>query len=128
MTQKKASKLSSRNASLNGMIGDKKMRADTELEVAEKTRLRNKTAGKAGQCPARNGQAGRWRSIANTHIKFVVFVLVVALGAGSFGVFAQKRTKQRPQNNAPLTSHSRDSLAPEAREMVEQASVIVCKE
>ncbi len=110
------------------MIDDKKMRAGTELEVAEKIRRRNKTAGKAGQCPVRHGQADRWRSIGNKHIKFVVFVLVLALGAGSFGVFAQKRTKQRTQNNTSLTSHSRDSLSPEAREMVEQASAIICKE
>src|SRR5438552_4807777 len=62
---------------------DKKMRAERELGVAEKTQLRNKTAGKDRQCLALNVRAGQWRSIANTQRKIVVFVLVVTLRAGS---------------------------------------------
>lgn len=40
------------------------------------------------------------------------------------GAFAQKR---RPRT-APRTSHSRDVLSPEAREMIDLASAAVCKE
>ena len=43
-------------------------------------------------------------------------------------VQAQKRPKQRSPRNVSLTSHSRDPLTPEAREMVELASGIICKE
>jgi len=60
----------------------------------------------------------------------LVFVLM-AIGASNFGALGQKRQKRpRPisQNDVSLTSHSRDSLTPEAREMVELASTAVCKE
>jgi hypothetical protein len=57
---------------------------------------------------------------------FAMLFFVVGWSSGSFG--AQKRPKQRPKGNVSLTSHSRDSLSPEAREMVELASAVVCKE
>jgi hypothetical protein len=58
----------------------------------------------------------------------VTSVLLITLGSGSFGVLGQKRQKQRAPKNISLTSHSRDWLSPEAREMVELASGKVCKE
>jgi hypothetical protein len=54
--------------------------------------------------------------------------LVIPAGGGSFQVHAQKRQKQRSVRNVSLTSHSRDPLSPEAREMVELASGVVCRE
>jgi len=51
-------------------------------------------------------------------LSFTILIL------GDSGVFAQKR---RPQT-APQTSHSRDVLSAEAREMIDLASVAVCKE
>jgi hypothetical protein len=50
--------------------------------------------------------------------------LVVALASGSFDALAQRR----PDLSGSRTSHSRDVLTPEAREMVELASAAVCKE
>jgi hypothetical protein len=55
---------------------------------------------------------------------FIIFIL----GGGGFGALAQKGLKQKPQRTASLKSHSRDSLSPEARELVELASVAVCTE
>jgi hypothetical protein len=59
---------------------------------------------------------------------FLTVVLLLSLVAGSLVALAQKRPKPRAQKNVSLTSHSRDALTPEAREMVELASDIVCKE
>jgi len=74
-------------------------------------------------------QARRWRSLASVTLTLLLTVLpLVTGGSGSFAVFAQKRPRPRPQNDVSLTSHSRDSLSPEAREMMELASGIVCKE
>lgn len=56
------------------------------------------------------------------------FFIIFPLAGGHLGTLAQKKQKQRPQSKVLLTSHSRDSLAPEAREMVELASGVVCKE
>jgi hypothetical protein len=66
--------------------------------------------------------------IPRASAKFAVSVLLIALVAGSFDAAAQKRKKQSTQNNQTLTSHSSDVLSPEAREMVELASAVVCKE
>ena len=44
------------------------------------------------------------------------------------GASAQKRPKQRQTKSTTLTSHSRDSLSPEARETVELASGVICSE
>ena len=60
-------------------------------------------------------------------ITLVTFVSLAMVGS-SFGVHGQKRQKPRAQNDISLTSHSRDSLSPEAREMLEIASGVVCKE
>jgi hypothetical protein len=68
------------------------------------------------------------RSLVSAAVALVTFVLLVTLGSGSFRARGQNRQKQRAQKNISLTSHSRDSLSPEAREMVELASGIVCKE
>jgi Zn-dependent protease with chaperone function len=59
---------------------------------------------------------------------FVTLILLLSLGSGSLWALGQKRPKRTAQKNVSLTSHSRDSLTPEAREMVELASGIVCKE
>jgi hypothetical protein len=65
---------------------------------------------------------------ARAPIKFVTLVLMISLAGASFGVLGQKKPKQKLQTNGSLTSHSRDSLSPEAREMIELASVVICKE
>ncbi len=71
----------------------------------------------------------RSRSWVGAAITLVTFVLLIAVGNGSFGAaVGQKLRKPRAQNNVSLTSHSRDSLSPEARELVELASGVVCKE
>lgn len=64
-----------------------------------------------------------------------VFVFLLAfVVAGSLGVFAQKKKPKppggRPQTSVenPQTSHSRDLLTPEAREIVELASGVICQE
>lgn len=57
----------------------------------------------------------------------IAFILIAALVTGSVNALAQKRRRQS-QSSESLTSHSRDSLSPEAREMVEIASSVVCKE
>jgi hypothetical protein len=61
-------------------------------------------------------------------ITLVTCLFLVTLASSSFWARGQNRQKQRAQKNVSLTSHSRDSLSPEAREMVELASGIVCKE
>ena len=58
----------------------------------------------------------------------MAFILIIALISGSASTLAQKRRKHKLQSGESLTSHSRDSLTPEAREMVELASGIVCRE
>lgn len=62
---------------------------------------------------------------------FVTVLILIAVGTANFGVVGQKRLRRPkpvPQNDVSLTSHSRESLSPEAREMVELASVAVCRE
>jgi hypothetical protein len=82
-----------------------------------------KTAGRVD-----HSRAGQSRLLAWAPIKSVTFVLIIALASISFGALAQKRTKHRSPGNISLTSHSRESLSPEAREMVDLASAVVCKE
>jgi hypothetical protein len=57
----------------------------------------------------------------------VILLIVFMPGDGVLGALIQK-TKSDPQKDVSLKSHSRDVLTPEAREMVELASGIVCKE
>jgi hypothetical protein len=81
--------------------------------------------------PARQARASQSRSSASAAITFVTVVILIAVGTSNFGVLGQKRQRRPrpvPQNDVPLTSHSRESLSPEAREMVELASAVVCKE
>ena len=62
---------------------------------------------------------------------FVTVLILIAVGTANFGVVGQRRQRRPgavPQNDVSLTSHSRESLSPEAREMVERASVVVCRE
>jgi hypothetical protein len=61
-------------------------------------------------------------------VKFAVFLLFITLANVSLDGLAQKRNKQPPPTKGMLTSHSRDSLSAEAREMVDLASAVVCKE
>lgn len=81
------------------------------------------------KAPRRLGQSrvGQF-SIAGALVKSVMFTLVITLAGVSFAALAQKRKNARLQRNVSLTSHSRESLSPEAREMLELASVVVCKE
>ena len=75
----------------------------------------------------RLSQLGPLRALASALVKSVAFVLVISLANVSFTSLAQ-RPKKKAQTDVSLTSHSRDSLSPEAREMVELASVVVCQE
>jgi len=63
---------------------------------------------------------------------FAALIVLLSLGTSSLLVPAQnvqkKRSKPVVQKDVSFTSHSRDSLTPEGREMVELASEIVCKE
>ena len=52
------------------------------------------------------------------------FVIALTLANSSFGIFGQTG----PNRTTSKTSHSRDALSPEAREMVDLASGVVCKE
>ena len=56
----------------------------------------------------------------------VLAQLLLCFFGSSLFVSAQKQPKR--QKDVTLTSHSRDMLTPEAREMVELASEVVCKE
>lgn len=61
----------------------------------------------------------------------MTILILIAVATVDFGVVAQKRPRRVqpvPQDDVSLTSHSRDSLSPEAREMVEIASSRVCSE
>jgi hypothetical protein len=58
----------------------------------------------------------------------VTGLVLFVLGDDGSGAFAQKGAKQKPRGSASLKSHSRDSLSPEARELVELASAAVCTE
>ncbi|MGH9928141.1 MAG: hypothetical protein ACREA9_02825 [Pyrinomonadaceae bacterium] len=93
--------------------------------VAVDSKIRGMIQGshRASECRTKHSRSTRGAAIA-----LVTFVLLVAIGSGSLDVLGQKRQKQRAQNNVSLTSHSRDSLSPEARELVEIASGVVCKE
>jgi len=63
---------------------------------------------------------GNCRSIKSVAITLVLFV---TLGSSSFGI-QQNRGSRRVSD----TSHPRERLSPEARELIELASVAVCKE
>ncbi len=54
--------------------------------------------------------------------------LFLLVAFGSLGVFGQKRPAPGAKSEEPQTSHSRDLLTPEAREMVELASGVICQE
>jgi hypothetical protein len=84
-----------------------------------------KARGKKPAGRVDRSRAGQSRLLAWAPIKSVTVVLIIALASISFGALAQKR---RSRGNVSLTSHSRDSLSPEAREMVDRASAVVCKE
>ncbi|HLN99687.1 MAG TPA: hypothetical protein VK208_14600 [Pyrinomonadaceae bacterium] len=75
----------------------------------------------------RNLGAKRVKLPARTMATCLAVVLAIALGSGAAVSTGQQRRKLGPQKNV-LTSHSRDVLSPEAREMVELASGVVCKE
>jgi hypothetical protein len=77
---------------------------------------------------AKRARVGQSWLVERVPIKVVTLVLMISLAGASFGVLGQKRPKQKSQSKVSLTSHSRDSLTPEAREMIELASVVICKE
>jgi len=112
------------------MIGDKKVRAETEVAVTRKEPAKKVSSrcDRVGQWRAHYQRAEQLRLPGYSPIKFVAFVLIITVAGGGFGALAQKRAKRRPQRDISLTSHSRDSLSPEAREMVELATAVICKE
>src|SRR5258705_218866 len=69
-----------------------------------------------------------FRPLGGAAITLALLVLVIPFESSSYLTQAQKRPKQRSDRNISLTSHSRDPLSPEAREMVDRASEVVCKE
>lgn len=79
-------------------------------------------------CRTIKSRAGYSRSGFRLAITLALFLLIMTLATGNPSSQAQQPKKQRPKSNVSLTSHSRDSLSPEAREMVELASGVVCKE
>ena len=86
-------------------------------------------AGLPRRRPRGSGQGAEYvRLIAGARIQLIFLFLIITLAATSFDAAAQKRKKQSAQNKQTLTSHSSDVLSPEAREMVELASAVVCKE
>jgi hypothetical protein len=68
------------------------------------------------------------RVSASRDAALIAFILLIALLTSSLSAVAQKRRRQKSPNDVSLTSHSRDSLSPEARELVDIASSVVCKE
>jgi hypothetical protein len=88
--------------------------------------MKNSGQRTVGSGPGRHAAYSRMLSGAT---KLVVLALIIVLGDGSLDVLAQKKKKLRPNTNREtLTSHSRDSLSPEAREMMVLASGVVCTE
>src|ERR1700674_1596866 len=109
--QPKASRLSSRNESRCGAIARKTRRPETV----------RREAGDASDMITLLYRVRHGRSIASAALRLAV---VITLASGSFYTLAQ-RGQDRSGSH---TSHSRDVLSPEAGELVELASVVVCKE
>lgn len=89
------------------------------------------STGRARGYRAGPARARLSHSSSTTAITFVTILILIAVSTADFGVVAQKRQRRPqpvPQDDVSLTSHSRESLSPEAREMVELASVVVCRE
>jgi hypothetical protein len=83
----------------------------------------------AGKCRMGQGRPKRSPSFVILTIALTAFVLLsLDGGVGVVGQKRQRRQKPAQQNEVTLTSHSRDSLTPEAREMMEIASGVVCNE
>lgn len=89
----------------------------------------NRLSVSAGKRRTGQGRAKRSPSSVILATALAAFVLI-SLGSdvGVAGQKPQRRKKPVPQNDVTLTSHSRDSLTPEAREMMEIASGVVCNE
>src|SRR6185295_8959342 len=71
------------------------------------------------------------RSPSSVIVAIALTALVLVSTSSGVGVAGQKRQRRQtpvPQNDVTLTSHSRDSLTAEAREMMEIASGVVCNE
>jgi len=97
------------------------------VKAETKERLIGKARGKKAPGRSERSPAERSRVVTRAPVTSVAFVLIIAFASVSFVAFAQ-RPRPGSQRNVALTSHSRDSLTPEAREMMELASVVVCKE
>jgi hypothetical protein len=97
------------------------VKAETEKTASGKARGK-KSPGRVGHCRGRQSRLPVGASVKSITVILILFASV------SFAALAQKRPKQRAPGNVSLTSHTRDSLSPEAREMVELASTVVCKE
>ena len=100
------------------------------MTVARTASKRIASSGRARRL-VRQTCARRLGSSSTAAITFVTVLVLIAVGTADFGAAAQKRQRRAlpvPQDDVSLTSHSRDSLSPEAREMVELASTAVCRE
>lgn len=75
-----------------------------------------------------NRNTKRWRLFASLTLISLLAVPLFLVDGSSSSAFAQRRGRKRSQVEVPLTSHSRDILTPEARDTVDFASGIVCKE
>jgi hypothetical protein len=120
--QPKVSKPSSINVSRSGAIADKnKHDSKGHRALAVTSKMTGNDYG-----------AGNWRGhsrpMVGAIIASAIFILAIAFDGVSFDAQAQKAQRQRLQKSVSLKSHSRDPLSPEAREMVELASGVVCKE
>lgn len=116
--------LSSRSESPNGAIVDKLLPQPIERVDIQEKRTNSRVIGK-GTTRIGALQTRHWILLVST---LATFFIIFALGGDSPGALAQKKPKQGTQRTASLKSHSRDSLSPEARELVELASVVVCTE
>lgn len=67
-------------------------------------------------------------SIARWLLFGVVLTFAFVATGDVLDASAQRRPKPRPSSNTTLTSHARDSLSPETRELIEFASDVVCSE
>ncbi|HEV7680636.1 MAG TPA: hypothetical protein VGO68_00820 [Pyrinomonadaceae bacterium] len=85
----------------------------------------------AAKLRTRRGRAKRSPSVVILALVLTASVLLsLSVGVGVAGQKRQRQRRKKPaqQNAVTLTSHSRYSLTPEAREMMELASDVVCSE
>jgi hypothetical protein len=98
--------------------------------VAEKVRDKKISGSPPALRPEANAarrKRGRRQVFSSIRLGGPAFLFLL-IAFGSLGVLAQKRPAPAVKSDESQTSHSRDLLTPEAREMVELASGIICQE